>query len=367
MFSTYIAYQLVYMFSILLVTYIGVSTINQESLFSKEEENTNIALWAFVLFIIIGSGLRRTNGGGFGDTTSYVAFFNQAAAMRSFNDFRGEWFWTFLMYACSKVGGVSLFFFLVALCYVLFHVIACQKLIKGRSDLLIIGCLCAFSFLSYSTNGIRSGLACAIIVLAISFVLERKSNIDIYIAALLSFCAYFIHHSAALPIAAMLVCYYYRNTEMYIYFWFLSIPISLVAGSQIEAFFSGLGFDDRMSSYSQDHSNDYMFSHTGFRWDFLLYSFMPILLGYYITFKQYIKDEKYSFLLNTYIVCNAFWIMVIRTSSSNRFAYLSWFLYPIVLIYPLVSFRVFNQNNEGKVTYIILGHTLFTFVMWLLG
>lgn len=366
MFSTFLAYQIVYMFSILLVTYLGVSTINQETLYTKDEESTNFSLWAFVIFIIIGSGLRRTNGGGFGDTGTYVAFFNLAASMHSFHDFSGEWFWTFLMYACSKIGGVSLFFLVVAIAYMSCHVIACQKLIKGRSDLLIIGCLCAFSFLSYSMNGIRNGLACAMIILAISFVLDRKNNTDLYIAGGLSIFAYFIHHSVALPILAMFVCSYYKNTEMYIYFWFLSIPISLIAGSQIEAFFGGLGFDDRMASYSE-HNYDYLFSHTGFRWDFLLYSFMPILLGYYITFKQSIQDDKYSFLLNTYIVCNAFWVMVIRTSSSNRFAYLSWFLYPIVLIYPLLSFPIFNEDNDRKVSYIIMAHTAFTFFMWTIG
>ena len=143
----------------------------------------------------------------------------------------------------------------------------------------------------------------------------------------------------------------------------LSIGISLVAGNQVEAFFTGLGFDDRMSTYGSANVDASLFSSTGFRWDFLLYSAMPILLGWYIVFKRGIVCEKYSYLLNTYILCNSFWIMMIRASYSNRFAYLSWFLYPIVLAYPLLSFKVFQEQNNHKVALILVAHTTFTVIM----
>ena len=35
-----------------------------------------------------------------------------------------------------------------------------------------------------------------------------------------------------------------------------------------------------------------------------------------------------------YLTANAFWILVIRSSFSNRFAYLSWFLMAIIIFYP---------------------------------
>ena len=157
---------------------------------------------------------------------------------------------------------------------------------------------------------------------------------------------------------------------MMFYFWLLSIPISLVAGPQIGAFFGGLGFDDRMASYtSQDNMEEFaeLFSHTGFRWDFLLYSSMPVLLGWYTIFKRGISDSFYYSLLSTYVYSNAFWILVIYSVSSNRFAYLSWFLYPIVLAYPLLKFPVFKQSHSRKTAAIFILQLLFTVVMLIRG
>ena len=110
------------------------------------------------------------------------------------------------------------------------------------------------------------------------------------------------------------------------------------------------------------------FSQTGFRWDFLLYSSMPIIMGWYIIFKRRIKvDFNYILLLGVYIYSNAFWVMVIRASFSNRFAYLSWFIYPLVLAYPLLKFPIWKKKQGLRTGLILLAHFGFTFVMWLIG
>ena len=106
-----------------------------------------------------------------------------------------------------------------------------------------------------------------------------------------------------------------------------------------------------------------MFSHTGFRWDFLLYSMMPIVLGYYVVIKRGIQDRTYTILLNTYTLANAFWVMVIRANYSNRFAYLSWFMYPIVLAYPLLRLDVWGDMQGKRLKQIMLAHIGFTWFM----
>ena len=60
-----------------------------------------------------------------------------------------------------------------------------------------------------------------------------------------------------------------------------------------------------------------------------------------------------------YILANTFWILVIRANFSDRFAYLSWFIYSAVLIYPLVTNPKIVQNSSKWVSLIILGLTLF--------
>lgn len=130
-----------------------------------------------------------------------------------------------------------------------------------------------------------------------------------------------------------------------------------------------MGFDDRMTDYFQSQDDAKVmkqFSETGFRFDFLLYSAMPVLMTWYVTIKRNFEDRTFNIIAVTYILANAFWVMVIRAAYSNRFAYLSWFLYPIVIVYPLLRFRLWDDQDR-KTALILLLYEGFTFIMFLLG
>ena len=99
----------------------------------------------------------------------------------------------------------------------------------------------------------------------------------------------------------------------------------------------------------------------GFRIDFILYSCFPALLGYYYIYKKKYRDVFYCNLYNMYLLSNTFWILVIRANFSDRFAYLSWFIYSIVLLYPLVTHSIVKRQGLWIGT-IFLGLTLFRFV-----
>ena len=101
---------------------------------------------------------------------------------------------------------------------------------------------------------------------------------------------------------------------------------------------------------------------SGFRVDFIIYSIMPIIMAWYVTIKRNFKDLPYHTIATTYILANAFWIMVIRSEQSNRFAYLSWFLYPIVIAYPLLRMNIW-ENQDRKLALILLAYAGFTFFM----
>ena len=77
------------------------------------------------------------------------------------------------------------------------------------------------------------------------------------------------------------------------------------------------------------------------------------------------NDFVFNVIANTYILANSFWIMVIRASYSNRFAYLSWFLYPLVFAYPLSRMNIW-EKQERKTAFILLAYTGFTLIMFLL-
>jgi len=185
-----------------------------------------------------------------------------------------------------------------------------------------------------------------------------------YACFLLSF---FIHSSLLIPIAAFAVSALQKNPRLYLYVWLASIPLSLVAGSFWESFFSSLGFEDRTSGYLTNNEEALQqFSQTGFRWDFVLYSASGIIAGYYFIFKKNIKDNFYIHLFGIYAIANAFWILVIRAAFSNRFAYLSWFLLAAVIAYPMLKYKIWTDQYRILGT-IIFVYFLFTYIMFLKG
>lgn len=104
------------------------------------------------------------------------------------------------------------------------------------------------------------------------------------------------------------------------------------------------------------------FSSTGFRYDFLAYSAAAVYTGWYFIFKKKYNDKIYINLYNTYLICNAFWILVIRANFSNRFAYLSWFMMGLVIIYPFLK-KEFFINHHLLVGKVLTVYFLFTYLM----
>jgi hypothetical protein len=74
-------------------------------------------------------------------------------------------------------------------------------------------------------------------------------------------------------------------------------------------------------------------------------------------------DPFYARLVNTYLVANAVWILVIHATCSNRFAYLSWCMMPWVLVYPFVPGRSNDRPRTGILAAILFAHYMFTYFM----
>ena len=178
--------------------------------------------------------------------------------------------------------------------------------------------------------------------------------------------ALLFHKTLFLPILAYLATYFYNNPKFYFKGWLMCIPLSLVLGGVWISLFSSLGFaDDRLSGYLSSSSEEGTFSATGFRWDFLFHSAFAVFAGWYFVVKRGFSDALYNRLLNTYLICNGFWVLVIRANFSNRFAYLSWFMMAIVIIYPLLK-KNFFKNQHALLGNIILAYFSFTYLMFYL-
>lgn len=353
-------YSVIFLYSVIIMSLIVVAKVPQRYTgIQRGKQNFIPALLIAIVYSLWIGG--RPISGYFGDTGNYAHVYYLMRAGTVLPSDSSEWVWSSLMHACSQVMDVSTFFTLVDIGYFGFTLWACRRLTPNNVLLSFLFCLGAFSFFSYGTNGIRNGLACSIILLMLSFITGNKR--EKVVAAALAFVAFNIHHSTVFPIlmsVISLLCI--RNFKTAYSFWILSILISLVAGGAVTSFFAGLDFDER-TSYLTTPPQESVFSHTGFRWDFLIYSMMPIVLGYYIIYKRGIRDRNYELLLNTYTLSNAFWVMVIRANFSNRFAYLSWFMYPIVLAYPLLKLNIWDEEQGKYLKNIMLAHVGFTWFM----
>lgn len=304
-------------------------------------------------------GLRPVSAA-FGDTVNYALEYATMDARHVSMNWSGEWIWQWLMNGSKALGlSINTFFTIVAAGYVLSAFWAIYRFMPSDPMLGVVFLLNSLMFFPFGVNGLRNGLACHLVLLGTSYLLDDKWIPGI----LISFVAFGIHRSTMLPIAAVFVgIFVIRDLRYVLAFWVASIFISLVAGGAITDFFSGLGFDDRMTQYVTN-SDMSQFSRVGFRWDFLLYSAFPVAMAWYVCLYKKIQDNWYNVICTVYCLCNAFWIMVIRSAFSNRFAYLSWFLYPIVIAYPLVNLPL--RNDQDRFTgWILLAYAAFSVFMW---
>jgi predicted Na+-dependent transporter len=135
-----------------------------------------------------------------------------------------------------------------------------------------------------------------------------------------------------------------------------------VADLRFTSLFSAWGDDfDSRTSYLTTTETHY---NVGFRIDFILYSCMPIIIGYIYQNRLHYRNEFYSLIHNTYIIANAFWVLVIRANFSDRFAYLSWFMYALVMMYPLLESPDSFNNVRQKIFWTLFGINLFTYFMY---
>ena len=334
-----------------------------------------LPLFIFCVFFVLFFGLRPVSSV-FGDTVIYNAGYKvmQDYGLYGMNihdngsvdisDTAGsDWLFYTVMFLCAQVMSVNFFFLIVMFFYVSMMFLGCRKLDFRHGATLMLFCVGAFSFYGYSVNGIRNGVACSFVIFALAKLCRGEKIWSI----ILSFVAVGCHKSAALPVVCMFFTYFINKPKYMYVVWVFSIFLSLSIGGFLSNLLVVLDYDGRLAQNLQNGSD--VVESWGvemenlFRWDFLLYSSMPILLGWYTIFRRNIYDKTYLLLLGTYIYANSFWVILIRTLFSNRFAYLSWFLYPIVLAYPLLNFPVFKAQHSKKTAWILLGHFVLTTIL----
>lgn len=350
-------YDIYYYFVLLLCFITFFHTLILKPNDSKTFILNRTASLLLLIVLLIYIGLRPLNGI-FIDMTTYSHIFERFKYGRY--EIESDYGFYFFVLLCTKYASLKMFFFLSACIYIIPLFKASKNWFPNHYFFVFLLFIGSFSFFMYGVNGIRNGMATSLFVLAISYY--KKNN---FLMTLFFIFSYSFHTSLLLPIVAFIISNHVPDTKKYYFFYILAILLSITMGGIWENIFANLGFgDERFSSYLTSESDSGKFASTGFRYDFLLYSLAPIILSVFYKFKSGYNNIIYDRILHTYIITNAFWIMVIRANFSNRFAYLSWCFMAIVVIYPLLDKNIW-KNQFKKIGYVIVIYYLFTFLMYL--
>lgn len=318
----------------------------------------NLAGYFLLFFSIVYIG-QRPPSALFGDTINYYRGYLAYEKGAAISENVGDHGWHVLMQASAQVVPIHVFFTLCAFIYIFPLYRISKQFFKEYWYYAFVMFIISFSFWTYGVNGVRNGAAGSLFLWGVSYH-RRKVVMAIFFLIAMSF-----HKTITLPILAFTVTHFYNNPKFFFKGWLACIPLSLLLGGIWISLFASLGFggDDRLSGYLTGQSESGTFSSTGFRWDFLFYSGFAVFAGYYFIIKKKFNDPLYFKLLNTYLICNGFWILVIRANYSNRFAYLSWFMMAIIIIYPLLKKQFFN-NQHLMIGKVILAYFAFTYFMY---
>lgn len=204
-------------------------------------------------------------------------------------------------------------------------------------------------FSGYSNNVIRNGVAVALCL----YALTSDRRLFKYVLPVF---AYFIHGSVMILIASYFVTIPLKSIKLPMFFWVVCLFLSITR-VDISTFFTMFGMmDKRVLEYTSKTSADVLavYAKAGmFRWDFLIYSVVPLCIAWWWINRYNYHNRMYIRFVNIYLLCNALWLLVIRQAYSDRFAFLSWLMIPIITLYPILRNEI-NVINPEKTVYLII-------------
>lgn len=353
-------YQYIYIIIIILLTLLtsyGLRSIQKEN-----SRKSHLLGFFLMIFMIVFIGTRPPSEV-FADMTQYIGtyllLFGGAPFEFSFHT-DNIIYDNYIMWCASNYVDPTVFYISIALIYFGCIYFGCKKLFPNCPFESFLVYLAGFSTFSYATNGIKAGAAAAIFLLAFAY----KDRV--YISIILALISYGFHHSMQLVVASYLVVLLIKNPKYYLAFWFIALVLSALNVQFFQSVFADLT-DDRGADYlevveGENANNVYDGTKGGFRIDFIIYSFMPIMTSWILKLKYKLDSFSFNLLLNLYTLVNGIWLLCIHANYTNRIAYLSWFLLPILLIYPYIKFY-FDENQFKYYRSIVLLHLAFTAFM----
>lgn len=345
-------YYDIYLLIVSILTFFTVSQYNSTVLTNVNRTfvSKNLAAIVVTVLLVLIIGFRPLHVA-FVDmlnyNTMYIYYYGETFEFS--RDVDNILFDNWFVYMASSMVPIEYFFLSCALVYFVSIYIACRKLFPKDTLLALVVYLAAFSTFSYGTNGIKAGMAASVFLVAIAYNEKR------WISLALALLTLGIHHSMLLVIVAYIIVMFVRDPKWYFLIWVIAFFIAALHITYFQVLFAG---------FTDEHGAGYLLGdeHSGFRIDFIIYSVVPVILGYIILYEFKVKSETYNLLLSLYMLANSVWMLCMYSNFTNRISYLSWFMYPIVLLYPFVNI-VWSKYQSRYLNYAVYGHLGFTLFM----
>jgi len=352
-------YQTIYLLLVFGMTLLVMQRYAIEDFSVREDGavfNNRIA-WINTLFFVLFIGFRPISGRYFVDMGAYARNYRAFLFGKTFHftwDTDNLIFDNLYAFMGSHRIPIEFFFLMMACIYFVCIMIACKKLFPKDTLLSLLVYLGAFSTFSYGTNGIKAGAAASIFLLALAYWENKWVTIPVLLVSI------GFHHSMIVPVVAFLIACFYRNPHVFIGGWLLCLFLAAIHVTDFMTFFSGFA-DEHGASYLDTDVKNAVLYVSGFRPDFILYSAIPMFIGYYYIRNNIIESDTYIFLWCTYTLTNCVFLLCTYGTFINRIAYLSWLMLPFVLIYPFLNADLGCYHNRylKYAVYCHLGFTLF--------
>lgn len=199
-----------------------------------------------------------------------------------------------------------------------------------------------------ATNVLRSGLGLSCVFFGLSqFADNCKHKIRALIWCLIG-CS--MHLSTGVVVIALIISYFLPLNRLYLCVWIVFSVLSYMDSlSFLEPYILDIMGDEsnRLEYYIASMGETTFYENAGFRFDFLFYSFIPIVFSYNYIYRYKYEDRFYNIIFCTYLITNCFWLVIIRMPYGDRFALLSWIFIPILTLYPIFKSKRNIPHKKG--------------------
>ena len=337
--------------------------------------STFFKFWLVLSFLAVPIGFRLSDVGA--DSSAYQRHFQNSSAVDGIYE-RFEPGFSILMQVFSKSGLSSqLFFACLALFVTLAYSSSFSKIYSGcflgsKPKIGTWGFYFSFLMLSSwyfaaTTNGLRQGLSLAVLYLSVSELIysKRRLRFLLYFGISVSF-----HYSTLLllPFIWLLaVRYRYLLTV-----WLLvALGYFLGVNEFFVKFFSevtGLPLYEAVKFYALEKGKEDQGGglYEGFIMKFFLYTLIwPILLNLVLVVKKK-SNRNFSsagikYLIKIYLVCSLVYLFLGFGAFSNRYAFIAWFLVPIIQVIALDLFLNLSKLASAGLILAFFSITYFWF------